>query len=132
LARDLRSIGIAHESVLGLGADDSGVGLEVEDLLDPEIYAAAVTEELRSWPPHTGLVSARELPSSKRTAFVAARCAALGRSAPSKPNVAAEVLRAIEGTGPGQPPMSSSIGDAKYVERLRQLHLGLCRTLCIP
>ena len=130
LAKRLLEIGISEDRILTLGPNDDGAPLVIEDLLSPAIYAAAVSEELRSWPPGTGSIAAADLTPSRRPALVETMCAALGRDAPSKVQVAAEVVKrsltARNDEAPGR------IGDPRHDERLKGLVVSLWAAVGLP
>jgi hypothetical protein len=118
-AARLEKIGIDRGRILSLGTNDDGKPLVVEDLLDAETYVRAVNEELLSWPPHTGSLSTTTLPKSRRPVHLESMCRSLGRQAPSKVQVAAEVLNQIM-----RPPDDSAtprLSDPIHDRRMKEL-----------
>jgi predicted ATP-dependent endonuclease of OLD family len=118
-AARLEKIGIDRGRILSLGTNDDGKPLVVEDLLDAETYVRAVNEELLSWPPHTGSISTTALPRSRRPDHVESICRLLGRQAPSKVQIAAEVLNQVM-----RPPDDSAtprLSDPMHDRRMKEL-----------
>jgi predicted ATPase len=130
IAKRLLALGVPKANIIGVGKR-RGSGLQVEDFLDPDIYVAAVNEELKSWRPNTGAIRANELPKTRRPQYVERYCLSLKRPAPSKLSVAAEVLKLLEGTS-STTPVKSLIGDEAYRESLYAIHGRALAALGIP
>ncbi len=131
ISKRLRDAGIPAEQIVGLGRRPRAGGLQVEDLLDPDVYAAAVNEELRSWGPGTGTLRGADLPKTRRPQFVDRYCATIKRSSVGKLAVAEEVLKLLEGSATNTP-ARTVIGDVSYRDRLLTIHAALINSLGIP
>jgi len=84
---DLRSAGIAADRIVIVGGE--GSGLSTEDLVAPEVYAAAINEELRrSHGENAPRLDPGALPETGRPAAVAAWCEQQGVPEPNKGAVA--------------------------------------------
>jgi predicted ATP-dependent endonuclease of OLD family len=95
--KKLREGGIAPDEIVVLveAAGDTGgvtVPLEMEDLIDADIYIAAINAELSFWNDSPSQVTASDLGTSLRTKALEAWCIANGLTLPDKVAVAERVL----------------------------------------
>jgi hypothetical protein len=74
----------------------SSVGICLEDLLDADLYAEAINEYLRSWPPNKDGFPATALRRARRPQAVKEWCATNGIPYPSKVLIAEQVLRILD------------------------------------
>jgi glycine/D-amino acid oxidase-like deaminating enzyme/predicted ATP-dependent endonuclease of OLD family len=112
---------IPPERIVTLGGP--GSGFAVEDLLSPDVYAAAVNEELRrSLGDQAAQLVPHELPASGRPGFVSAWCA--DRSLP-EPNKGAIAHRAADARS------ERKIGSELHAPLLQALHAELLDLLDI-
>jgi predicted ATP-dependent endonuclease of OLD family len=124
IAERIQRLPIDTHRTFSHGVNAEGIGLVLEDLLDPDIYVAAVNEELRSWPPNTGNITTADLPDSNRPGYVEQICVAIGRPTPSKLQVAAEVMaRYLSADSEAPKPITA----ARHRKRLKTLYAGLNR-----
>lgn len=84
--------GIPEDRVLVLTDPDSGAPLEVEDLIDAQVYVASVNDELRCWTEVTVECTAADVGDELRTKALEAWCVDKGISAPDKAAVAQRVV----------------------------------------
>jgi hypothetical protein len=108
---------IADDKVIRLAA-----GLCLEDLVNPALYARAVDEYLRSWPPHEGGFSAKDLPALGRPDAVRAWCIRKKIQPASKHRVAETILRIMDQE---DAPLDQRWGDPARVDELNRLHAAL-------
>ncbi len=130
LAKRLLDIGVHPGRILSLGSNDDGDPLVVEDLLKPTVYVRAVNEELRAWPPYTGSINPEDLPGSRRPDFVKKVCLELERDAPTKLQVAAEVLNDV--MTPSDDVERATILDPIHGRRLKELLVATWRAVALP
>ena len=128
IAKRLLALGVPPGNIIGLGRRPRGSGLQLEDLIEPNVYVDAVNEELRSWPPNSGSIRVSDLPKTRRPTYVAKYCTTIKRSPPGKMHVADEVLKIVEGTE-ASAPSKRLIGDPAYGERLRSIHSRILAAL---
>lgn len=94
----LVAAGIPESRVLILTDPDSGAALEVEDLVDAQIYVASVNDELRCWNDLTVECAAADIGDELRTKAVETWCIGQGLTPPDKAAVAQRVVdRSTEG-----------------------------------
>ncbi len=97
----------------------AAAALTLEDFIDPDLLAQAITDYLRAWPPNADVTfPAANLKTANRNAAIAQWCLAAGVARPSKLRLAEEVVRLLEDA----PPNYSSAIDARKRKRLITLH----------
>jgi energy-coupling factor transporter ATP-binding protein EcfA2 len=89
----LLDAGVDRNHIIAL-VDASGMGLEVEDLIDPEVYVVAAVDEIRCWQTieDQDRLTQADIPSHMRSKAVEVWCAQHGLAKPDKIPVAERVL----------------------------------------
>lgn len=88
----LISAGIPQERIVVLEDFDSNTPFELEDFIEPEVYARSAMDEIRCWQETSDRFDGNELPANMRTKFVGDWCTARTLSAPDKVSVAQRVV----------------------------------------
>ena len=94
LRERLQRAGVPATAIASLGR--SGTGLSLEDFVRPEIYRAAVNEELRLWQ-RPGPIPESAIPAKGRSRAVADWCRKHRIEPPGKPAVASRILQMFAG-----------------------------------
>lgn len=120
--RDLKNMlvgqGVGEDRILALV--DGSVELEIEDLLDAEIYCAAINDELRCWQEPPSEVTPGDVPGGLRTKALEVWSLSNGVKAPDKVAVAQRVAdRAAE----------RDIFDADRIPMIKTLFGDICAAL---
>lgn len=89
--KQLRSAHIPETHVFGLDLEFSE-DLQVEDLIDPSLYAAAVNEVLRDFQPATAEFTTSDIPSARRISALKSWCKTQGLKPPDKVYAAQRLL----------------------------------------
>jgi predicted ATP-dependent endonuclease of OLD family len=125
-AERLKGLGIRAGRVVKLST--KSVGMCLEDLIDPALYARAVNEYLRSWPPHKDGFPETALGRTGRPLALKKWCHDNDVPYPSKVLIAEQVLRLLEVPNP---PPGQRIADAKKLETLIRVRTRLLVALGI-
>lgn len=123
IAEKLLGAGVIAERILTLGDGDPVHALEVEDLVDIDVYVAAVNEELHSWQTVTEDLEAVSLAPEMRTKVLQAWCDSRGVDMPDKAAVAQRVVDASS---------ERRIYDSARQEYLREVLTKVTAVLKIP
>jgi hypothetical protein len=94
VADKLRRGGIDAHRILVIEDSQFPDGLETEDLVDAEVYVAAVNEELRCWNEMGSNLTVQDLGQSLRTKRLETWCVSHSYSVPDKTAVAQRVVDA--------------------------------------
>lgn len=88
---------VAPDRIVVLALPGTDEALETEDLIDKEVYARSVNEELRMWNTMKSEITVGELPNTMRTKAVEAWCKRRRISAPDKAAVAQRIANESSG-----------------------------------
>ena len=123
ITEKLLGAGVAAERILALGQGDPARPLEVEDLVDIDVYVTAVNDELHSWQTVTEDVEAGSLATEMRTKALQAWCESRGVDMPDKAAVAQRVVDASS---------EQRIYDSAREEYLREVLAKVSAVLKLP
>ncbi|SKB04143.1 AAA family ATPase [Aeromicrobium choanae] len=125
--------GIPEDRIVVLGDPSDGMALELEDLIDPGIYARAVDDELRFWNAqlHEAFTES-DLSSNLVTKSVASWCAARGLTPPDKAAVAQRVVDISHEPQPSSATPWRRVYSETYRERIESLLASFEGLLAIP
>ena len=126
MAKRLMAVGVPARKIVAWSSWAAGV--ELEDLVDPNLYATAVHQYLSAWPPHKGGPAAKALPTTGRPSALKAWCKQYLIDEPSKALVAEEILRILYERDLAT---DQKLIDARRESLLRETHERLSRALGI-
>jgi AAA domain, putative AbiEii toxin, Type IV TA system len=122
----LKKVKVAPGKIVKLSAP--AVGVVIEDLIDPGLYAKAIDRYLTAWPPFKGGFPRSLVRRTGRPQAVKTWCEAKGVPTPSKLRVAEEVLRILDDPNPS---VDQRIADPSRLAILKATHARLLAALAL-
>lgn len=123
----LRKVNIALRKIVKLSTPVAGI--VIEDLVHPELYAKAVDQYLKAWPPFRGGFPRGLLGKTGRPQAVKTWCEGNNILVPSKLRVAEDILRILDDPNP---PADRRLADPSRLGLLKSIHDRLLAALVPP